>query len=596
MLPTLFNHLWQSTLFAALAGLLTLALRKNHARVRHAVWSAASIKFLIPISFLMSLGGAIPWRAAPQLVATSPNAVVVMDAVSQPFTWSVIQQPVERSVWSADAILLAIWLCGVIGIGVSWYVRWRRIRAVVRAGSAVALDLSVDTIVCDGSVEPGVFGVFRPVLILPHGLFERLTPASLDAVIAHELCHLRHRDNLVAAIQMLVETVFWFHPVVWWIGKRMVEERERACDEEVLRTRCQPKAYADAILGVCRLYVESPLPCVAGVTGADLKKRIRDIMANRQMSGLSGGRKVLLAAAAMMALTVPVVIGLVDVSQVHAQSAENPTFEAATVKPHVGGRDRNTLVPPTALPGGRFVSRFPLMILVSYAYRIPLNAGANGRLTGIPNWVQGTTIYDVEATSAMPPGLSVQARDDRVRAMVQALLVDRFKLVMRREPKEMPVYALIVAKGGPKLQHADIDEKDCPEATLAPLGPQTASTPMPDVCHAFSGGMGRGLHARAATITDLAAFVGGWTDRPLQDKTGIQGLYRFDQTKGFLAMNAPPPDPTSPLADEPTVSEMFAGLGLKMEPQQGVADVWVIEHMEKPSPDGHVSDSVNPRR
>ena len=108
--------------------------------------------------------------------------------------------------------------------------------------------------------------------------------------------------------------------------------------------------------------------------------------------------------------------------------------------------------------------------------------------------------------------------------------------------------------------------------------------------------MGRGLHARAVTIADLAAFVGGWTDRPLQDKTGIQGLYRFDQTKGFLSMNAPPPDPTSPLADEPTFSEMFAGLGLKMEPQPGVADVWVIEHMEKPSPEGHVSDSVNPRR
>jgi len=596
MIPTLFNHLWQSTLFAALAALLTLALRKNHARVRHAVWLAASIKFLIPISLLMSLGGAIPWRAAPQLVATSPNAVVVMDAVSQPFTWSVIQQPVERSVWSADAILQAIWLCGVIGIGVSWYVRWRRIRALVRTGSAVALGLPVDTIVCNSSVEPGVFGIVRPVLILPKGLFERLTPASLDAVIAHELCHLRHRDNFVAAIQMCVETVFWFHPLVWWVGKRMLDERERACDEEVLRTRCQPRVYADAILRVCRLYVESPLPCVAGVTGADLKKRIQDIMANRQMSGLSGGRKVLLAAAAMLALTVPVVIGLVDVSQVRAQSADNPTFEAATVKLHVGGTDRNTLVPPTALPGGRFVSRFPLMILVSYAYRIPLNAGANGRLTGIPNWIQGTTIYDVEATSAMPPGLSVQARDDRVRAMVQALLVDRFKLVMRREPKEMPVYALVVAKGGPKLQRADIDEKDCPEATLAPLGPQTASTPMPNLCHAIEGGMGRGLHARAVTMADLAAFVGGWADRPLQDKTGIQGLYRFDQTKGFLSMNAPPPDPTGPLADEPTVSEMFAGLGLKMEPQKGVADVWVIERMEKPSPDGHVSDSVNPRR
>ena len=66
MLTPLFNHLWQSTLFAVVAGLLTLVLRKNHARVRHGVWLAASIKFLIPISLLISLGGAIPWRTAPQ--------------------------------------------------------------------------------------------------------------------------------------------------------------------------------------------------------------------------------------------------------------------------------------------------------------------------------------------------------------------------------------------------------------------------------------------------------------------------------------------------------------------------------------------------
>ena len=75
----------------------------------------------------------------------------------------------------------------------------------------------------------------------------------------------------------------------------------------------------------------------------------------------------------MLALTMPMVIGLVDVSQVRAQSAENPTFEVASVKLHVRGTDRNTLVPPTVLPGGRFVSRFPLAILISYAYKLPFN-------------------------------------------------------------------------------------------------------------------------------------------------------------------------------------------------------------------------------
>ncbi len=304
-------------------------------------------------------------------------------------------------------------------------------------------------------------------------------------------------------------------------------------------------------------------------------------MANRRMYGPACGRKLWLAGAAVLALTVPVVIGLVGVSQVRAQSAGNPTFEVASVKPHVGGTDRNTLVPPTVLPGGRFVSRFPLSILISYAYKLPFNQ--NGRITGIPDWAQGPqSIYDVEAKAALPPGLPLQARNDRVRAMVQALLVDRFKLVIRRESKEMPVYALLVAKGGPKLQRADIDEKDCPEASLNPLGPVSTSTPIPDVCHAFNGGLGRGLHARAANISDLAAFVENWTDRPLLDKTGIEGLYRFE-TKGWLPMDPSVGAGSSDVADRPTVFQMFEELGLRMEARKGVVEVYVIDHIEKPS-------------
>jgi uncharacterized protein (TIGR03435 family) len=187
----------------------------------------------------------------------------------------------------------------------------------------------------------------------------------------------------------------------------------------------------------------------------------------------------------------------------------------------------------------------------------------------------------------MPPGLSIQARNDRVRAMVQALLADRFKLAIRRESKEMPVYALLVAKGGPKLRRADIDEKDCPEASLNALGPVSATTPMPDVCHAFNGGMGRGLYSRASTISDLAAYVENWTDRPLLDKTGVKGLYRF-QTPGWLPMIASADAASvgagsSALADRPTVFEMFGQLGLRMEPRKDVAEVYVIDRIEKPS-------------
>src|SRR5438270_6462366 len=100
----------------------------------------------------------------------------------------------------------------------------------------------------------------------------------MDAILAHELCHVRRRDNLLACIHMIVETIFWFHPLVWWIGARLIEERERACDEAVIAAGGEPRDYARAIYNVCRYYVESPLTCISGVGGADVMKRMRAIL------------------------------------------------------------------------------------------------------------------------------------------------------------------------------------------------------------------------------------------------------------------------------------------------------------------------------
>ena len=78
-----------------------------------------------------------------------------------------------------------------------------------------------------------MFGIWRPVLIVPEGITDRLTAAQLETIVAHELCYGRCRDNAAAAFYIAVEAVFWFYPLVWWLGRRIVEERERACDEEV---------------------------------------------------------------------------------------------------------------------------------------------------------------------------------------------------------------------------------------------------------------------------------------------------------------------------------------------------------------------------
>jgi uncharacterized protein (TIGR03435 family) len=155
---------------------------------------------------------------------------------------------------------------------------------------------------------------------LPAGIVNHLEPRQLEAVLAHELCHVRRRDNLTGALHMIVEAVFWFHPLVWWIGARLVEERERACDEEVLRLGNEPQVYAEGILNVCKFYQESPLVCVSGIAGANLRKRIEDIMRNRIVHKLSLSRATLLAAAAVIAFAGPIAIGIVKAAASEAQS------------------------------------------------------------------------------------------------------------------------------------------------------------------------------------------------------------------------------------------------------------------------------------
>jgi hypothetical protein len=144
---------------------------------------------------------------------------------------------------------------------------------------------------------------------------------------------MKSRDNLAAALHMLVETFFWFHPLVWWIERRLVDERERACDEEVLRVVGEPEAYAQGILNVCKFYKQFPLACVSGVTGSNLKRRIEEIMTNRMIQRLGVGRTLLLAAACVAAIAAPIAFGMVRMPQNTpraAVQATEPENRAAT--------------------------------------------------------------------------------------------------------------------------------------------------------------------------------------------------------------------------------------------------------------------------
>lgn len=591
-LPLFANHLGQSTLFAGVAGLLTLALRQNHARVRHGVWLAASCKFLIPLSALIALGGDIRWRTAPE--TTPSNLSVVMDEISRPFAAPTVSSRMPASEQLAGSqlpgILLCIWACGFLGIIWSWWVRWRRIRAAVRTGSPVHIEIPIKAVSSPTLLEPGVFGVFRPVLVLPEGVVDRLTQAQLKAVIAHELCHVRHRDNLAATIHMFVETVFWFHPQVWWIGRRMVAERERACDEEVVQLGNEPRDYAEGILNVSKLYVESPLVCVSGVTGADLKKRIQAILAGRVAGDLSFAKKAALAVAGVAAVALPIAFGTLNAPPIRAQSAAaaTPKFEVASVKPCRNDPGRMRAAGESS--PGRLSTGCDLLVddnnlgLIQRAYVRFAGGHANPlgvlAIKGGPAWIH-SEMYQIDARAEGHP-----SRETMLGPMLQALLEDRFKLKIHRETREGPVYALTLAKGGSKLK--PFKEGGC---TPTPLTfPVPPPAPGQRYCKAMISLRSPAVEAEGSTLGEFSKLLNLVLDRPVIDQTGIAKRFdihlEFSRDEATPGLNGPAPDAPA-AASDPTGPTIFTAiqeqLGLKLVTAKGPIELLVIDHIEKPS-------------
>ena len=577
MIAGLVNHLWQSTLVACVIGLLMLILRKNRAALRHGLWLAASVKFLAPFSLLIGLGSELEWRKAPTVAEPRLDAVLqIRDPIAMAASpaGSLRQAPIRT-----PAILFGVWLCGFAANCLAWWRRWRQVRAAWRAASPMHLNLPIPAVASSSCLEPGVFGIFRPFLLLPEGLREHLTPQQFEAILAHELCHVERRDNLSSAIHMVVEALFWFDPVVWWIQSRLIEERERACDEAVLRMGSDPKDYAQGIVTVCKFYLKSPLPCVSGVTGSDLKRRVETIMLNRAAEKVSIGGKLLLAAAGAVAVAAPLFVGVINAPSIRAQETPKPVpqliatsslpgFEVASIKP--SAPDSSLRV--DFAPGGKlYITDATLRFLIKIAYDIGDDQLASG-----PGWI-GSKRFDLAATPDRPVGGDpknmapdqILAFHKPTRLRLQRLLADRFQLELRKESTVMPIFALVIAKGGPtKLTF-------------------TKSTGDPQLKGKVGSGM---LNAVGVDMSTLAHFLSeGQTARPVVDMTGLKGKFDFHlEWTPDSNLNPPSPDNTANQqpADVGGVSIFTAvqqQLGLKLEARTAAADRLMVVRAELPS-------------
>lgn len=311
----LLHSLWQGACVGAVFALLRFALRRFSANARYLA-GCLSLGVLLAAPVLTMLIGPTP-SAAPgsgaSRISTLPGADASVLDLSGLQRLSNGTGSYSLGHWGADfftqvaPLLAAVWLLGVIFFsarltkGCCW-VRNIRTRATepVEAAWMEMLDdlrcrLGVSRpvrLLKSALVEvPTVIGWFRPVILLPAATLSGLSPRQVEAILAHELAHVRRLDYVVNAFQCLVETLMFYHPVVWWISRHVREERENCCDDLVIQVCGDRVGYARALATMEGLR-GGVLELAFAASGDSLLSRIRRLLGASSESGPVSARQV----------------------------------------------------------------------------------------------------------------------------------------------------------------------------------------------------------------------------------------------------------------------------------------------------------------
>ncbi|MEP6802812.1 MAG: M56 family metallopeptidase [Acidobacteriota bacterium] len=263
---TLLDFLWQGAVIASLLALADLAAqgRANAARLRYALACAAlALMVLFPAAGLL--------RRAASLEAERSSMRAAAAAAPSPRVGAPLLQRSETALAPAgerfvplSRLLLAGWLCGVFGLSLRLLAGWRSAGRLAVTGTTPArpqiaalaetlcrrLAISAPVRILESAVlqVPAAMGVFRPAVLLPVSSLTGLPVEQIEALLAHELAHIRRHDYLVNLIQSAAETLLFYHPAVWWVSGRMRTERENCCDDLAVAATGDPMMYARALV------------------------------------------------------------------------------------------------------------------------------------------------------------------------------------------------------------------------------------------------------------------------------------------------------------------------------------------------------------
>ncbi|HEY2295403.1 MAG TPA: M56 family metallopeptidase [Thermoanaerobaculia bacterium] len=285
----LTHFLWQGALVGLAAWIALSLLERAKASTRYMVaLGALLLMAALPFATAFRLAGDIP-RPAPAAVSAAPAAAPIVKAPAAAGG--------RATVRTFGAALLPwifnLWLAGVAALSLVHLGGFRRVRHLSRQGrpmaealQALARDLgrrlgvrrAVALLESAAVSVPATVGWLRPVVLVPASALTGLTPRQLEAILAHELAHVRRHDYLVNLLQTAVETLLFYHPAVWWVSAQVRRERENCCDDLAVTVCGDRLGYARALVELEGLRAATPRLALAA-SGGSLIGRVRRLLA-----------------------------------------------------------------------------------------------------------------------------------------------------------------------------------------------------------------------------------------------------------------------------------------------------------------------------
>ncbi|HUZ47274.1 MAG TPA: M56 family metallopeptidase [Terriglobia bacterium] len=599
-LAALLNTLWYAAAVVALGWIVLRYSRRVNAATRYWIWTAV-LGFILVLPFLPGLVA----RAHAALKAQPATSMVVAPMAAVPAAQGTEQLPPviltfnsapESNPWPlwlmAVWIAAAVWQLGRLLMG-ALSVRRLKARAedVPIAKLPLALRRRVRVLASGKVSSPAAVGYLRPAVVVPPGLLDRLEEAERQDVLLHELAHLARYDDWLNLATRAIGALLVLHPLAPFVLGRIEREREMACDDFVVAHTGSAGNYARSLARLHDLHsgkgTRLLAPALVG-RKVSLADRIESLLGRgREFSPRPSLAKLALSAFLLVLLLGAggLIPGWVAIAQ---GNSPPPSFAVASIEPAHRENSAFHLGPDTVT-----FRNLPAEFLIQIAYghdldRFGFTLLPMEQIMGGPAWVGPVRLrsgkytyegYDIAARVAGPLaakfgkdcGSAFLFGDCRYREqiilMLQSLLAERFKLKVKRETKQAPVYALAFANGGPKFLHAAFP--------LAGSGPGTQK-PLLRPLHPLPCPAGMVCFQRYTSMGRLAYWLSGQRQvgRPVIDQTGLKGGY-------YIHLQFPRgKQSNSGLSIFTTLQQQ---LGLQLKPTTGPVESIVIEHIERPT-------------